>query len=124
MNSRLFALVHGHRHLDLFGSDDAGLFSLLARPSSWSVALATLGALPARSCPIILVAVRSAPPDSFLRALGPNLDTFVFVPGPWLRGVPRHRADLNARRAARLAIAHLRQPIHTHYLDPADVFPF
>ena len=122
MNGRLFALVPGPRHIHLYGLDDAGLFSLLARPSSWPAALATFETLPARSRPVTLVAVGSAPPDSFLRALGHNLDAFVFVPGHWLRGVPRNRQELRARRAVRLAITHLRQPIQTHYLDPDDVF--
>lgn len=122
MNERLFALVPGPRHIHLYGLDDAALFTLLARPSSWPAALATFGILPARSRPVTLVAVGSAPPDSFLRALGHDLDAFVFVPGRWLRGVPRHRHQLRARRAARLAITHLRQPIQTHYLDPDDVF--
>lgn len=122
MNERLFALVPGSRHIHLYGLDDAGLFTLLARPSSWSAALAAFATLPARSRPVTLVAVASAPPDSFLRALGHNLDAFVFVPGTWLRGLPRNRLQLRARRAARLAITHLRQPIQTHYLDPGDVF--
>ncbi len=122
MNERLFALVPGPRLIHLYGLDDAGLFTLLARPSSWTATLATFGTLPARSRPVTLVALGSAPPDSFLRALGHNLDAFVFVPGTWLRGVPRNRGQLRARRAARLAITHLRQPIRTRYLDPDDVF--
>ena len=122
MNERLFALVPAPRHIYLYGLDDAGLFALLARPSSWPAALAAFGTLPARSRPVTLVALGSAPPVSFLRALGHNLDAFVFVPDTWLRRVPRHRLKIRARRAVRLAITHLRQPIQTHYLDPDDVF--
>ncbi len=122
MNDRIFAVVPGPRHIHIYGLDDAGLFSLLARPSSWPAALAAFGTLPARSRPVTLVAVGSAPPDSFLRALGHNLDAFVFVPGHWLCGLPRHKPQLRARRAACLAITHLRQPIQTHYLDPDDGF--
>ena len=123
MNQRLFVVIPGPHHIHLFGLDDAGLFALLARPSSWSAALPTFAALPARPRPFTLVAVASDPSDSFLRALGHSLDAFVFVPGSWLRGIPPHRPLLRARRAARLAITHLRQPIQTHYLDPDDPFP-
>ena len=121
MNERLFALVPGPRLIHLYGLDAAGLFALLARPSSWSAALAAFGILPARSRPVTLVAIASAPPDSFLRALGHDLDAFVLVPGHWLRGVPRNRHQLRARRAVRLAITHLRQPIQTTYLDDVSL---
>ena len=89
MNSRLFALVPGHRHIDLFGPDDAGLFSLLARPSSWSVALATLASLPARSCPIILGALAAQRRGS-LRGQVVNVHSKIPYPSNFLRVPQSH----------------------------------
>jgi hypothetical protein len=117
MNDRLFTLVERPSRLDLYGLDDDGRFARLARAHSWAGARGLFGTLPSYCRHFTLVATGFQPPEPFLRALGPDLDRLVFVPDPWLAGIPRHRARLRARRAARLALAHLSDPIHSR-----DVF--
>ena len=89
----------------------------LARAHSWVEARGLLGTLPSYRRRFTLVATGRQPPEPFLRALGPDLDQLVFVPDPWLSGIPPHRSRLRARHAARLALDHLSDPIQTR-----DVF--
>lgn len=117
MNDRLFTLVERPPHLGVYGLDDDGLFTHLARARSWAEARGVFGTLPAYRRHFTLVATGAQPPEPFLRALGSDLDQLVFVPDPWLSEIPPHRLRLRARRAARLALAHLCAPIQSR-----DVF--
>ena len=117
MNDRLFSLVERPSRLDVYGLDDDGCFARLARAHSWVEARGLLGTLPSYRRRFTLVATGRQPPEPFLRALGPDLDQLVFVPDPWLSGIPPHRSRLRARHAARLALDHLSDPIQTR-----DVF--
>lgn len=124
MNDPLFVLLAGPDHVDLFGLDPDGLFARLARSSSWVEARAVLGVLPGYRRPFTLVVVGDAPPVSFIRALAPCLARLVLVPLAWLAGVPLHRPRLRARRAARLALAHLSAPIENLTAFADDTYPF
>ncbi len=117
MNDRLFTLVERPSRLDVFGLDDDGRFARLARANSWTGARGLFGTLPTYRRHFTLVATGSQPPEPFLRTLGPDLDRLVFVPDPWLAGIPRRRSRTRARLAARLALAHLAAPIQSR-----DVF--
>jgi hypothetical protein len=113
----LFTLVERPSRLDVYGLDDDGLFTRLARARSWTAARCVLGSLSAHSRHFTLVATGTQPPEPFLRALGSHLDQLILVPEPWLSGIPRHFARRRARHAARLALAHLVAPIQSR-----DVF--
>jgi hypothetical protein len=117
VNDRLLTLVERPSHLDVYGLDDDGRFARLARALSWAGARGLFGTLPSYRRHFTLVATGSLPPEPFLRTLGPDLERLVFVPDPWLSGISRHRPRLRARHAARLALAHLSDPIQSR-----DVF--
>ena len=117
MNDRLFTIVERPSRLDVYGLDDDVRFARLARAHSWAEARGLFGTLPSSRRHFTLVATGTQPPEPFLRALGPDLGLLVFVPDPWLSGIPRHRSRLRARRAVSLALAHLSDPIQSR-----DVF--
>jgi len=119
----LVTLLAGPRHIDLFGRDDQEQFVRLARAFSWSEASAVFNLLPSRRS-FTLVAAGSPPPPSLLCALAPDVERLVLVPDRWLRGLPRRRPWLRARRAAHLAAVHLANPIVTVNLLPDDDVPF
>lgn len=124
MNDRFFTVLPGPSYVDIFGLDDLGLFTRLARALSWPEVRAIFHLLPAYRRHFTLVVAGTRPPESFLRALADSLDNLVFVPDTWLAGIPRRRARLRARRAARLAAAHLFAPIQTVHTLPDDDMPF
>lgn len=123
MNERLFTILSGARRLEIFGLDDDGVLAFLAQHSSWLEVLAVFRSLPTWRRPISLVVAGPPPPESFLDALAPLLDTAVLVPGNWLHGIPSHLRRVRARRAARLATAHLHRGIQTRcFLDDGPTF--
>ncbi len=124
MNQRLFVLLAHPGHIEVFGLDDQGAFSRLARPSSWSETRAVFSMLPAYRRRFLLVAIGSIPPESFLVNLAPDFDSLVFVPRPWLDEIPRHRTRLRALRAARIAESHLAAPLQTHAVILEEDLPF
>lgn len=124
MNDRLLTLLAGPRRIDLFGLDDHGLFGRLARASSWSETRAIFALLPGSRRRLTLVAAGSLPPSSLLDDLAADLESLVLVPNNWLVGLPPHQPRLRARHAARLAVLHLDQPIHTVTVFRDDDLPF
>ena len=123
MIDALLTVLAGPRHIDFFGLDDYGQFDRLARASSWSEARAVLDLLPGHRR-FTLVAAGSPPPPWLLHNLAPRVDRLVLVPEAWLAGLSRRRPGLRARRAARLAAAHIVDPIETVQVLPDDALPF
>lgn len=124
MNDRLLTLLAGPRAIDLYGLDDQGLFGRLARASSWSETRAILAMLPTCRRRLTLVAAGSLPPPSLLGDLASDLERLVLVPDNWLAMLPLKQARLRARHAARLAVLHINQPIHTVSVFRDDDLPF
>jgi hypothetical protein len=124
LNDGLLTLLAGPRAIDLFGLDDRGLFGRLARASSWSETRAVLAMLPACRRRLTLVAAGSLPPPSLLNGLAADLERLVLVPDSWLASLPPRPARLRARHAARLALLHLDEPIHTVTVFCDDDLPF
>jgi hypothetical protein len=123
VTAELVTLLAGPSHIDVFGRDDHEPFVRLARAFSWSEARAVLNLLPSRRN-LTLVAAGSPPPPSLLCTLAPHIDRLVLVPHRWLAALPRRRAWLRARRAARLATIHLANPIVTVTILSEDEVPF
>ncbi len=124
MSVLLFALVERPSFIDIFGPDEDGSFSYLARARYWPHAQAVFGTLPSYlRRGMTLVAAGFTPPESFLRALRPDVHRVVIVPGFWLSGLSGESTRLHAHRAARVALAHLFAPIQTRDVLSDDDLP-
>jgi hypothetical protein len=123
---RLLVLVpNGRRSLPLYALNSRGSFAQISHPTSWQTALQQIRLYAALYPPLTVVVAGDTPfPDDRIHnALHPLVDALVLIPDPWLADIPTRPEKQRARRAARLAAAHLKQRIELRH-GLADQVPF